>query len=188
MARNGLSGTSIGPCREARRGCGLGLKPEFLDEDATNGELHPEGVTLLGRREVEVCFIGASGDEEDPPLRVRETLDEEHLARFVSSLEETSYRNTLLDRDDTVAPDAQRDTYFERVRLGLTDEADGRPGAASDYAYRGMRERYGMVRARDSILPFDLVLQGSSTFGGARDVSVSVEGCTTRQRVGDRAT
>jgi hypothetical protein len=24
-----------------------------------------------------------------------------------------------------------------------------------------MRERYGMVRARDSILPFDLVLQGS---------------------------
>ena len=140
---------------------GLGLKPEFLDEDATNGELHPEGVTLLGRREVEVCFLGASGDEDDPPLRVRETLDEEHLARFVSSLEETSYRNTLLDRDDTVAPDAQRDTYFERVRLGLTDEADGRPGAASDYAYRGMRERYGMVRARDSILPFDLVLQGS---------------------------
>ncbi len=140
---------------------GLALKPEFLDEDASNGELHPDGVTLLGGREVEVSFLAASGDEEDPPMRVRETLDEEHLARFVSSLEETSYRNTLLDSDDTVGPDAQRDSYFERVRLGLTDQNDTRPSAWSGYAYRGMRERYGMVRARDSILPFDLVLQGS---------------------------
>jgi hypothetical protein len=140
---------------------GLGLKPEFLDEDVTNGELHPDGVTLLGGRTVEISYVGASGDEKDPPLQKRETLDEEHLTRFVSSLEEASYRNTLLDVDDTLGPDAQRDTYFERVRLGLTDQTDGRPTATSDYAYRGMRERYGMVRARDSILPFDLVLQGS---------------------------
>jgi hypothetical protein len=67
----------------------------------------------------------------------------------------------LLDPDADLAPDARRDLFFERVRLGLVDEVDKRPGAISDYAYRGLRERYGMVRAREPILPFDLVLQGS---------------------------
>ena len=59
-------------------------------------------------------------------------------------------------------PDALRDTYFERVRLGLTD-ADGSAGLAgtSFYKYVGVREKYGMVRARESILPFDLVISGS---------------------------
>jgi hypothetical protein len=140
---------------------GLGLRRELLDDDPTNAELHPEGVTLLGARIVEVSYLARSGDEDDPARRVRETLSEEHLARIVSQLEETSYRNMLLDPDADVAPDARRDLFFERVRLGLADEVDERPGAISDYAYRGLRERYGMVRAREPILPFDLVLQGS---------------------------
>jgi hypothetical protein len=52
---------------------------------------------------------------------------------------------------------------FERARVGLSGEIDPRPAAESTYSYRGMRERYGMVRSRESILPFSLVLQGSLT-------------------------
>jgi hypothetical protein len=140
---------------------GLGLRRELLDDDPANAELHAEGVTLLGARIVEVSYLARSGDEDYPPRRVRETLSEEHLARVVSQLEETAYRNMLLDPGADVAPDARRDLFFERVRLGLADEVDKRPGAISNYAYRGLRERYGMVRARESILPFDIVLQGS---------------------------
>jgi hypothetical protein len=140
---------------------GLGLRPELLDDEPSNAELHPEGVTLLGARYVEVSYLSHSGDEDDPPRRVRETIAADHLARVVSQLEETSYRNMLLDPDDAVAPDARRDLFFERVRLGLAEEADERPGAVSHYAYRGLRERYGMVRAREPILPFDIVVQGS---------------------------
>jgi hypothetical protein len=140
---------------------GLGLKPEFLDDDPANGELHPDGVALLGGRSVELSFVGASGDEEDPPEQVRETLSEQRLARLVSQLEETSLRNSLLDPDDLLGADAQRDVYFERARLGLADQIDPRATAESQYRYRGMRERYGLVRGRESILPFDLVLQGS---------------------------
>jgi len=57
--------------------------------------------------------------------------------------------------------DARRDVVFERARLGLADEIDTRPEARADYTYKGMRERYGVVRGRDPWLPFDLVLQGS---------------------------
>jgi hypothetical protein len=142
---------------------GLGLKPELLDDDPANAELHPNGVALLGGRTLELSFVGASGDEDDPPEQVRETLSEQRLARLVSQLEETSLRNSLLDPDDLLEADAQRDTYFERARLGLADEVDPRATATSQYLYRGMRERYGLVRARESILPFDLVLQGSFT-------------------------
>ena len=41
------------------------------------------------------------------------------------------------------------------------DHADVRPTAASAYAYRGLEERYGVVRGRESLLPVELVLQGS---------------------------
>jgi hypothetical protein len=140
---------------------GLGLRPELLDGDRANAELHPEGVTLLGARLVEVNYLARSGDEDDPARSVRERLSEEHLARVVSQLEEISYHNMLLDPLADVAPDARRDLFFERVRLGLADDVDKRTGAVSNYAYRGLRERYGMVRAREPILPFDLVLQGS---------------------------
>jgi hypothetical protein len=67
----------------------------------------------------------------------------------------------LVDVDNTLGSDANRDVLFERARVGLADEIDTRPLAQSDYSYRGMRERYGMVRARESILPFELVFQGS---------------------------
>jgi hypothetical protein len=90
---------------------------------------------------------------------VREVLGEEHLARVVSQLEETSYRNMLVDPLDELAPDSRRDLYLERARLGLASP-DGRSESISQYVYQGVRERYGMVRSRESVLPFDLVVQG----------------------------
>jgi hypothetical protein len=140
---------------------GLGLRPELLDDDPANAELHPEGVALLGGRVIEVSYLAPSGDEDDEPTRRREALGSEHLARVVSQLEEASYHNMLVDPDDAVDPDASRDLFFERVRLGLAEEVDRRPAAVSSYSYRGLRERYGMVRAREPILPVDFVIQGS---------------------------
>ncbi len=140
---------------------GLGLDPELLDGDPVNAELHPSGVVLIGGRSVKLLFIGPSGDEEDPPLEAYQELSEARFARMVAKLEETSFRNSLLDPDDPVVADANRDVVFERARVGLADEIDTRPRAESTFSYRGMRERYGMVRSRESILPFSLVLQGS---------------------------
>jgi hypothetical protein len=137
------------------------LRPELLDGVAANGELHPDGVTLLGGRVVETAFLDAAGDSDQKPREVREPLDPEAMARIVSALEEVSFRNSLLDADDQIVPDAERDAFFEQLRLGLADEVDDRSAARSSYAYRGMRERYGMVRSRESILPFDLVLRAS---------------------------
>ena len=81
------------------------------------------------------------------------------IAKLVARLEETSFRNSLLDSDDALQPNAERDVVFERARLGL--DADERPEAEARYAYRGMRERYGMVRSRQPLLPVELVVQGS---------------------------
>jgi hypothetical protein len=140
---------------------GLALKPELMDDDSANSELHPYGVTFLGGRVVEVSYLAASGKKKDPPRRVREQISEEQLARVVSLLEETSYRNMLVDPLNDVSADASRDLFFERARLGLADEVDRRPEAISQYTYTGVRERYGMVRTRESILPFDIVVQGN---------------------------
>ena len=141
----------------------LDLRPELLDRDPANGELHPQGVVLLGGDGIEVNYVARSGDPDDAPRPVRERLAPDEMARIVSALEETSFRNSLLDADDAIVADADRDAFFERLRLGLAEEPDARPSARSSYAYRGLRERYGMVRSRESILPFDLVLQGSLT-------------------------
>ena len=105
--------------------------------------------------------MAESGDEDDPPEKRQVRVSAEQLARVVARLEETSFRNSLLDDQDPVVPDAQRDVAFERARLGLADRVDTRPEARADFTYTGMRERYGMVRARDPWLPFDLVVQGS---------------------------
>jgi hypothetical protein len=140
---------------------GLALAPGLLDGDASNGELHPDGVSLLGARQIEICTIAPGEDEKGPPHRAQETISAEQLARLVSEVEETDLRNSLLDSDDKFAPNAQRDVFFERARLGLADDVDTRATATSEYAYLGMRERYGLVRARESILPFELVLSGS---------------------------
>jgi hypothetical protein len=140
---------------------GLGIEPLLLDEDPSNGELHPDGVVLVGGRRLEFSFIAAGGDDDDPPEKLTATISEERLARLVSNLEEASFHNSLIDTDDALEPDAQRDLVFERARLGLSDQIDKRATAEANFAYRGMRERYGMVRSREPILPFDIVVQGS---------------------------
>jgi len=140
---------------------GVGLRPELLDGDAANGELHPEGLALLSGTEIVFYYLGPSGDGDDPPLSAHERIDADRLARLVSALEEASFENSLVDPDDAIEANSQRDVFFERARLGLADQADSRATAHSEFAYRGMRERYGMVRSRESILPFDLVIKGS---------------------------
>jgi hypothetical protein len=142
---------------------GIGLRAELLDDDAANGELHPEGMALLGGRDVAFYYIGPSGDDDDPPLVVHEAIDADRLAHLVSALEEASFENSLIDTDDALEANAQRDVFFERARLGLPTDSDRRPVTSADFAYRGVRERYGMVRSRESLLPFDLVVKGSLT-------------------------
>jgi len=142
---------------------GLGINPILLNEELDDGELHPAGVAFLGGRHLEIDLIGKTGDEEDPPESVHKVISNERLARVASMLDETSRTNQLIDTDDTLTPDADRDQFLERARLGLANEPDTRPAAQSTYVYKSMRERYGMVRARESILPFDLVFQGTFT-------------------------
>jgi len=141
---------------------GLGLDPIYLDGEPRNGELHPEGAALVGGRTVELSFLAASGDPDDAPERVYKRYSEERLSRIVSLVDETSLRLAQLERDYEHEPDATRDHFFERARLGLVSASpDVEPAARSDYAFTGMRERYGIVRSRESILPFDLVVQAS---------------------------
>ncbi|MGH0037752.1 MAG: hypothetical protein ACQGVK_22205 [Myxococcota bacterium] len=140
---------------------GLGIRRALLDGDLDNGELHPHGVAFLGGQQLEFSLVDDSGDENHLPVRVRRKVSTERLSRTVALLDETTIRNALVDQDDQAKPDAQRDRFFERARLGLTNEVDPRPTAESTYVFRSMRERYGVVRGRESVLPFDLVLQGS---------------------------
>jgi len=140
---------------------GFGLKPVLLDGELRNGELHPEGVVLAGRNLVELRFVAESGDEEDPPVVARKAISEERLARVAALLEEESLRNELLDSGYGQSPDALRDLFLERARLGVTDQGAPRPAAESNYVFTGLRDRYGLVRGRESILPIDIVLQGS---------------------------
>jgi hypothetical protein len=140
---------------------GLALKPALLDRELENGELHPDGLTLLGGDVVEFAFVGPSGRTSDPPELRRERLSPERIARAVAQLEESVERLARTDPDAEFAPDAGRDLFFERARLGVADAPDPRPQARSSYTYTGMRERYGVVRSREPILPVEIVLQGS---------------------------
>lgn len=140
---------------------GLDLDPALLDGNASNGELHPDGLALVGGRAVEIAYVGESGDPEDEASSRQQRISEARLARLVARLEETSFENALIDDDDPVRPDAYRDHVFERARLGLSNEVDWRATARSGFTYKSMRERYGMVRRREPILPFDIVVQGS---------------------------
>jgi hypothetical protein len=142
---------------------GLALRPELLDGDLANGELHPDGLTLIGADAIELSFVAASGRTSDEPLLRRERVGKERLARFVAQLEQSSEQIARTDRDLRFEPDARRDQYFERARLGIADSVDVRPTARSNYEYIGLRERYGVVRGRESILPAEIVLQGSFT-------------------------
>ncbi len=140
---------------------GVGLRPELLDDDRRNGELHPDGVRLLGGRLLEFALVAPSGRASDPPETLVREISEERLSRLVALLEETATRNALIDPDNDLAPDARRDHFFERAKLGVAETPDMRVSASSGYAFVGMREKYGMVRSRESILPFELVVQGS---------------------------
>ena len=140
----------------------LGLRPELLDGNRSNGELHPDGVMLIGGRTLEFSLLAESGKVSDPPRLMRQTVSAERLARLVSLLEETAQHNALLDPLADVGPDPQRDLFFERARLGVSDVGgDDDPTAASSYAFVGVREKYGLVRSRESILPVDIVISGS---------------------------
>jgi len=140
---------------------GLGIRPELIDEDPRNGELHPRGVTFVGGRLLEFEFLNESGDEDDPPHQVRKQVSPERLSQTVAMLDEAARRNMRVDPEDSVANNAQRELFFERARLGLADRPDPRPTAQSHYVFESQREKFGMVRGRESILPFDLVFQGS---------------------------
>jgi len=118
-------------------------------------------VTLLGGRMLEIAMLAPSGDEDDEPNMIRQTVSAERLSRIVSLLEETSSRNALLDPLAEQGSDARRDFFFERARLGVADTPDARPTAESTYAFVGMREKYNMVRSRESILPVEIVISGS---------------------------
>lgn len=140
---------------------GLGLDPRLVNGDVRDGELHPMGVSLLGGRALRFHLLPASGDEDDAPEDLDKTVSKERIAQLAAVLDETTRRNQLIDADDVLAPDADRDRFLERARLGLIDRPDTRPTAQSTYVYQSMRERYGVVRGRESVLPFDLVFQGS---------------------------
>jgi hypothetical protein len=140
---------------------GLGLRRELLDGDVHNAELHPDGVILRGGREIEIALVAESGDESDDPVTMRQTISRERLSRLVSLLEETTLRNALLDPLAEQAPDARRDQFFERARLGVAEAPDVRATAESTFVFVGVREKYNMVRSRESILPVDIVISGS---------------------------
>lgn len=140
---------------------GIGLRRELLDGNVHNAELHPNGVTLLGGRTIEIALVDVSGDEKDEPATMRQTISRERLSRLVSLLEETTLRNALLDPLAEQPTDARRDQFFERARLGVADTPDVRATAESSFVFVGMREKYKMVRTRESILPVEIVISGS---------------------------
>jgi hypothetical protein len=144
----------------------LGLRPELIDGENSNGELHPRGVSFIGGRYLEFNFLAESGDEDDPPKKVRKKVSQERLTRLVSVLDDTARRNYRVDPDSDIAADPRRDLFIERARLGLTDKPDVRATAQSTYVFESARERFGIVRGRESALPFDLVVRGDLSSAG----------------------
>ena len=142
---------------------GLGLRPELLNERTEDGELHPEGVTFLGGQRIMIALLDEDGDEDAEPAYVFRTVSQRRIGRTAALIDTTARKNQLIDPDEQLGSDGDRDQYIERAALGLTSEVDDRPSARSTYVYRSMRERYGMVRSRESVLPVDLVFQGNFT-------------------------
>ncbi len=140
---------------------GLGLNPRLLNEDDADGELHPDGVLLRGGRVLEFSLIAEGQTHKDPPELRSRKISRRRLSRIASTLDEAVQRNSLIDVDARQSADASRDVYLERASLGLTDNVDHRPTAESTHVYQSLRERYGLVRGRDSVLPFDIVVRGS---------------------------
>ena len=71
------------------------------------------------------------------------------------------HADILVDADNETAPDARRDQYFEYARLGIAERQPKNAAARSDFSYLGLRERYGLMRSREPLLPIDLVFQAS---------------------------
>jgi len=140
---------------------GLGLNPRLLNDDPADGELHPEGVVLRGGRTLEIRLIAEGADDDDPPESRLRRVGKQRLMQVAARLNEAVHRNSLIDHDARQELDARRDVYLERAGHGLTEDADLRPAAESSFVYQSLRERYGLVRGRDSILPFDLVFRAS---------------------------
>ena len=116
---------------------------------------------LRGGRVLEIRLV-ADGEDEDEPYASRFVeLSETRLRRLTATLDEAVQRNGLIDADSRFDADPNRDTYLERASLGLTEEPDLRSNAQSSFVYQSLRERYGAVRGRESLLPFDLVFRGS---------------------------
>lgn len=140
---------------------GIGLHPALLNGDEADGELHPDGIVLRGGRVLEIRLIAEGADEDALPEPRHKKVGPARLAQIAARLDDAVHRNSLVDADAKQAPDAQRDVYLERAGFGLTGEADLRPAAESSFVYQSVRERYGLVRGRESLLPFDLVFRGS---------------------------
>jgi len=140
---------------------GIGLNPRLLNDDVTDGEMHPEGVVLRGDRTLEIRLIAEGAEDDDPPESRYRKIGKERLAQIAARLDAAVHRNSLADLEARQTPDSNRDTYLERASLELTDDEDRRATAESSFVYQSLRERYGLVRGRDSILPFDLVFRGS---------------------------
>jgi hypothetical protein len=140
---------------------GMGLNPKLLNDDPADAELHPEGVVLRGGRTLEIRLVAEGGKKKGAPVTRVRKISKKRLMQIASSLDEAVQRNSLIDEGSRFAADSNRDVYLERAGLGLTDEPDVRPTAQSSFVYQSLSERYGIVRGRDSVLPFDLVFRGS---------------------------
>ncbi len=140
---------------------GLGLSPKLLNDDPADGELHADGILLRGGRVLEILLIAEGGDDKTPAEPRVRRVSRERLARIAAALDEAVQRNSLVDTGARQAADASRDLYLERAGLGVTETPDLRATAESQFVYQSLRERYGMVRGRDSLLPFDLVFRGN---------------------------
>ncbi len=107
-------------------------------------------------------LLTAEGRDEDTPVESRiRRISERRLVRLTAALDEAVRLNSLIDAGARFAADANRETYLEQARIGLTDDADLRPAAESSFVYESLRERHDAVRGRDSLLPFDLVFRGT---------------------------
>jgi hypothetical protein len=138
--------------RELTEPGALGLRDELLDGDGDNGELARAGVLLIGRTLVRVAI-----EDRDP---VEQDLGADAFARFIGLLEQ-AYESSLAEEQKLKPiPDPQRDSFFERARLGLLDESDLRAAAASSFAFLSRNERLNPLRRGQSILPVELVVRG----------------------------
>jgi hypothetical protein len=130
----------------------LALRAELVDGEEDNGEMGEEGVTLLGGR-----FVRVALEEREPKI---EAVPAANLARLAALLDETAYRALAGDARERPDPDPQRDSFLERARLQLLDAPDRRPSARSEAEYLSSREKHGWMPRRESILPFEVVVQG----------------------------